>query len=354
MDLAGRVIAIALAFGVTVFVHEMGHYLAARLVRMKIHEFSIGFGRPLLFWFRRGDTQYSFRLWPFFSYVRIAGMEPGDDHPDGFYRKRRPAQALVLVSGCAMNFAQAVLIYVLVGALIGMPAVLPTIQEVLPGSPAAEAGLRAGDRILGLDGEMNLSVRQIQQRIQDRPGRPVTVEVERDGARLSITMTPRAEVVYDMRGLRLFETTVGRIGILFGTRLERAGIGRSIRVGFVQTYQIVRLQAAALVGMVARTVPADLVGPVGVVHAMYGEAKESWFQFFTTFAAITVAIGSLNLLPIPPLDGSRLVIVGLEALRRRPFDKQKEVWIHLIGFALLLALVAVLTLKDIIRIVGGG
>lgn len=349
-----RIAAIAAAFGLIVFVHEAGHFLSARALGMAVHEFSIGFGRPLLFWFRRGETQYSFRLWPFFSYVRIAGMEPGEDHPRGFDKKKRPAQAAVLVTGCVMNFLLAAGIYIVMGAALGLPVAVNTIQEVLPGSPAARAGLRPGDRLLGINGRLGLSVEQLREEIQAHPGRPLVFTLQRDGATRRVAISPRTETVLDIKGVRLLKVPIGRIGIVFGSRVERMGVGRSIVAGFAETYQMIRLQIAALVSMVMRTVPPEFMGPVAIVHRLNEEAKANWLGFLSMAAALTIAVGFLNLMPIPPLDGSRLLIVGLEAVRRRPFDKRKELVVHLVGFVLLLALVAILTYKDILRIVQPG
>ncbi len=146
------VVAIALVFGLIVFVHEAGHFITARLAGMAVHEFSLGFGRPLLFSFKRGETQYSLRLWPFISYVRIAGMEPDDEHPQGFDKKPRWARAIVLVAGCVMNFALAVIIFIAIGLIFGKSIEPYTIAGVMPDSPAAAVGFQKGDHIVGLKG----------------------------------------------------------------------------------------------------------------------------------------------------------------------------------------------------------
>ena len=346
--------AIALAFGLIVFFHEAGHFVAARLSGMAVHEFSIGFGRPLLFWVKRGETQYSFRLWPFLSYVRVAGMEPGEDHPQGFDKKSRLAQAFVLVMGCLMNFVLAVGIYIVMGTVVGLAVPEPRVHEVMPDTPAARAGLLPGDELLGVGGETGLSVDEIRQAIQDHPGKPLDLVIERAGETMTISITPMVEEAYELKGLRIQKVPIGLIGIRFDFTRKKAGIGESIVLGFRQTIAMIQLQAAGLVGMFTRQVPADVMGPVGVVHTMYGEARSSWPEFLSMFAMISIAIGFLNLMPIPPLDGSRLAIVVIEAIRRKPFDKQKESLVHLIGFGLLLALVVVLTYKDILRIVAGG
>jgi len=354
MDLAVHIGAIAMAFGLTIFVHEAGHFIAARLSRMTVHEFSIGFGRPLLFWIRRGGTQYSFRFWPFLSYVRIAGMEPGEDDPNGFYRKSRAKQALVLGMGSTMNFLLAVAIFVFIGAVLGRPvASTSTVERVLRGTPAESVGLQPGDRLIGLDGDTGLSLAEIQKKIMESPDEPLSLDIDRDGALLSVPVTPRRETIQVLdEDDRVVDKVVGRVGIVFRQRVERLGIGASIVDGFRNTFLMIYLLTSHLFELVQRWQAPALIGPVGVVQTMYNEARVSWSAFLFTFAAVTVSIGFLNLLPVPPLDGSRLLIVGLEAIRRKPFDKRKEMWLHLVGYALILALFFVLTYKDILRGIG--
>src|SRR5574340_692048 len=186
-----QALAVALVFGVAVFVHEGGHFLAARLCGMAVYEFSIGFGRPLLFWRKRGETQYSFRLWPFFSYVRIAGMEPGEDHPQGFDKKNRLAQAFVLALGCIMDFLLGAAILIFIGMVLGqVVGITNTVEKVMPGSAAAKVGMLRGDRLVGFDGKFGLPLEQVQSAIQSRPGKPLTLEIERAGKRLSLRIVP--------------------------------------------------------------------------------------------------------------------------------------------------------------------
>ncbi len=346
--------AILLAFGLIVLFHEAGHFLAARLCGMAVHEFSIGFGRPLLFRFRRGHTQYSFRLWPFISYVRVAGMEPNDDHPKGFHRKSRPAQAFVLATGSLMNFVLAVGIYIFMGAVLGLPVPDNMVETVKPDTPAESAGIQPGDRLIGINGKLDLSLGDIQKQIRSSPGKPINVEIEREGRHLTVGITPMTETTYDVDGLRLDPVAVGLIGVYFHSSRQRESIGDSIVLGFKQTIGMIQFQAAGILGMLARRVPAEAKGPIGVVHIMYGQAQSGWYDFLLTFALIAIAIGFLNLLPIPPLDGSRLVIVALEAIRRKPFDKEKENIVHLVGLALFLALFVLLTYQDILGIIAGG
>lgn len=367
MDQLGRLILIGLAFGMTVFVHEAGHFVAARLSGMAVHEFSIGFGRPLLFWFRRGETQWSFRLWPFFSFVRVAGMEPGDDHPRGFHTKSRAAQAFVLALGCIMNFLLGVGIFIFIGMVIGRPVeVTKTVERVLSATPAEQAGLMPGDRLVGVNGRRGMPLEALQEHIESHAEEPILLEVERGETHMSVVITPKTVEVPELKPAdedageegegktELIYRPIGRIGVVFQVEAERLGVWESISAGFIETYGMVHHLILYLIGAVMGKMPLVLMGPVGVAHTLYSEVETGWLSFLATAAALTVGIGFLNLLPIPPLDGSRLVIVGIEAIRRKPFDKRKEVAVHLVGFALLIVLLVVLTYQDILRILTRG
>jgi regulator of sigma E protease len=239
VDQVGRVIAIALAFGATVFVHEAGHFIAARLSGMAVHEFSIGFGRPLLFWFRRGNTQYSFRLWPFLSYVRVAGMEPDDDHPQGFHKRSRLAQAFVLVTGCLMNFLLAVAIFILIGSVFGrVTDVTNAVHRVMKGTPAEGAGIRPGDRLVGVDGDRDLELQETVKRIRELPEQPAVIEIERDGEPLSLPLVPERVMDWGPEGEK--DLPIGRIGVIFEKEVERLAIGESVKSGFVSTYIMIK------------------------------------------------------------------------------------------------------------------
>jgi len=355
VDLVVRVLAALCAFNLALFVHEAGHFMAARLTRMTVYEFSMFIGRPLLLWFRRGDTQYSLRSWPFACYVRIAGMEPEDDHPQGFYKRSRLAQAFVLFSGSAMNFLLAVAIFIFIGVVIGKPVdVTNTIDRVMPGSPAAQIGLMPGDRLVGYKGKAHFRLVEIQKFIQAHPEESIPLEIERNGRRLSLDITPERKSVPEMRDDKLVYRQIGRIGVGFRMRLEHMGIGESIVAGIRDAYRMIQLTVTYLVGLILGKMPLAVAGPVGVAHILYTEAQAGWLSFLSTFAALTVALGAAQLLPIPLADGGRLAIVAVEAIRRKPFDKRKEAVVHLVGFALLLVLMVVITYKDIERIITGG
>jgi regulator of sigma E protease len=290
-----------------------------------------------------------------------------------------------------MNFLLGVAIFIFIGAVLGIPEnVTKRVDRVIAGDPAAEAGLQAGDVLVGFDGKRELELAGIQKHIQEHPGEQIQLEIERDGEPLAIAITPkevaiqvlepREPVEGESEGegrtqtsaepdeeqsdeapapLKLEDTKVvtrkiGRIGVVFEVEVKKLGLWESIGAGFRQTYEMIKLLVQYLILAVTGRAPLMLQGPVGVAHILYENVQTSWMNFLNITALLTVGIGFLNLLPIPPLDGSRLVITGVEAIRRRPIDKHKENLVHLVGFGLLLTLVVVLTYKDILRIVTGG
>jgi regulator of sigma E protease len=292
-------------------------------------------------------------------------MEPGEEHPRGFDKKPRWAQALVMISGCVMNFLLGVVIFAIIGSLVGWPlGVSNQIEKVMPSSPAAMVGLQRGDKLLGVNNK-KLDLARIREEIQSHPNRPITLVVERAGKRVDITVTPErksqleAKVRQEKRGGKvvavreLVTVQVGHIGVVFRQQVQRFGLVRSVGEGFRQTGAMIVGLLLYLKGLIGGTEPMALMGPVGAVDQLYNELKVGWFGFLLNAAALTIGVGFLNLLPIPPLDGSRLLIVGLESIRRRPFDKRRELLIHLVGMALLLALAVALTYKDIVRIKSG-
>jgi regulator of sigma E protease len=347
-----KVVAIALAFGLIVFVHEGGHFLFARLAGMAVYEFSLGFGRPLLFSFKRGETQYSFRLWPFISYVRIAGMEPDDDHPRGFDKKPRWQRAIVLVAGCVMNFGLAVVLFIAMGLIFGKIVATNELAFVAPNTPAAKAGLMANDRLLGMNGQSGWRVEDIRAAIVNSRGHPVVFTVERKQQRFALSITPKPVDQLDVDGLKVHKIQVYQIGVSFAGRPVPMGVGEAIVGSVRDTIALLQEQIAGIIAMITRVVrvQGNVMGPVGIVTTMYTQAQQSWMNLFYMAALLSVAVGFLNLFPFPPLDGSRLLILAYEGAIGRSIDKQKELIVHLVGMVILLGLAAFLTFWDVQRL----
>lgn len=339
---AATIIIALVIFGLLISVHELGHFLVAKAAGIRVNEFSLGMG-PALIKYRRGETLYSLRLLPIGGYNRMAGMEPGDDFDDprGFNRQSLGWRVAVVGAGSLMNFALPVFLYFLVFLMVGVPVEEPVVGRVMEGWPAEQAGIRPGDRIVQIQGERVTTWDRVVEIIHQRPGEPLRMVVERGGELLVFTVTPREDP----------QSSLGMVGI--EQSLIRYSPWQSLVMGFKQTGQFLVFLVVGLWQMLTGQVPADLVGPVGIVH-LVGQAAQFGLASVLSFAAfISLNLGVINLLPIPALDGSRLVFLAVEGIRRRPLDPEKENLVHLIGFMLLILFMLAITYRDVTSIFGG-
>jgi len=333
-------------FGMIIFVHELGHFVAARWAGVRVEEFAIGFG-PTVFSRRRGKTLYSLRLLPLGGFVRMGGVIADTEEAaaeDAFLRQPVGKRAVIMVAGSAMNFTLAVLLFAGIFFFIGTAVPLssdPIIGEVVPGYPAEDAGLRPGDRVVSVDGHPVEVWTDMSRLISARAGQETTIVVRRDGETVSLRVTPTSTGA---------ARDVGTIGVLAPMAFKRLGLLRSLKEGFVQTFQVVVLWVSTLVLMIFRQIAPELAGPVGIGQLVGQAARMGLAELVYLAAALSANIGVLNLMPVPALDGSRLAFLGLEKVRRRPLRPEQENLIHLIGFALLIALAVIVTYQDIARL----
>jgi regulator of sigma E protease len=356
-----------------VLIHEFGHYLAARLMGVKADEFGFGFPpRAIGFVFDKGkwkrvgsrDTKsYANTIWsinwlPLGGFVRMKGEETlSPDGSDSFAHKSLPARFLILVAGVVMNWALAALIFS-VGFLVGIPAQLDDvppsatvrdahveIMAVLPGSGADQAGLKAGDWLMSLDGRPVASVPEAQATIASfaTTGATLQVGIEREGQSQIFPAT--ANYVEQIKRPAL------------GVELSRTGIVRFpwyqvVPQGVYVTWQYTKLILGALGGLVRdlfveQKVSADVSGPVGIAVMTGRVAREGVWNLMQFAALLSINLAIMNALPIPALDGGRLLFVILEAVRRKKVTAAFEASLHRVGFLLLLALVALVTINDL-------
>lgn len=338
------VVLTIIVIAILILFHEAGHFIAARRVGIPVYEFSLGFGYKLVSW-RKDGVEYSIRIFPLGGFVRMAGEEPGDhENPNGF-NKRTPWEKIkVTFAGPFMNFVLAVLIFIFSFAVIGIPNSTdePVIGKVLAGEPAAAAGLKAGDRVLEINGEAISTWSEVTEVLAAQTaGKEINIQVERDGKVTDLYVTP---VLNSSTGLPA-------IGVLSQIVYERQDLFTSIKIGIIQTYQFT---AAVLAGfgllITGGASTAELAGPVGIA-SLIGEAAQVGIVFLLNFAAfLSINLGVLNLLPIPALDGSRIVFAIVEAIRRKPVEPEKEGFIHWLGFMFLMLLVVIVTFNDIIKL----
>jgi regulator of sigma E protease len=337
-------IASIFVFGILIFFHELGHFLVAKLFGVKVHEFSMGFG-PKIMVISRGETLYNLRALPLGGFVRMAGMDPSekeeDDEERGFNKKTIGQRISIIFAGPLMNFLLAIALLAVIFFFQGLPVPSPgtSIGDVIPGSPASEAGLKAGDQIVAINGERVDRWEDLVHIIYDKPEEKIFVTVVRDGFEKRFNLV----TFKDEEGL-------GKIGIYQASEYQKLGILQALVMGVEWTGRVTFMILDFLAKMIFGQAPADLGGPVRVVSEI-GKAAEMGFFFLLQLAAfLNINLGLFNLLPIPALDGSRIMFLFWEKVRGRPVDPVKENFIHLVGLGLLLLLMVIITYNDVLQV----
>jgi Predicted membrane-associated Zn-dependent proteases 1 len=341
------IIIAVIILAILVLAHEFGHFWAARKIGIPVYEFSLGFGRRL-YSTRRDGVEYSLRMIPLGGFVRMAGEEPGDNaHPDGYSQRKPWEKIAVAFAGPFMNFVLAILIFIYTFAFIGVaePVHDAIIGQLLQDKPAYTAGLKTNDRITNVNGTNIDSWEHFVSTVQQSPvGTPLQVTVDRGGIILKLAV------------ITVADESTGKpiIGVYPQVQFVRQGIIEAVKLGFVQTYQMTLVLLSGL-GMLftGAAHASDLAGPVGIT-TMVGQAAQGGLVSLLIFSAfLSINLGIVNLLPIPALDGSRMVFALVEKVRRKPLDPEKEGLIHWMGFLFLMLIILFATYNDIVRLIKG-
>ncbi|NLI78824.1 MAG: site-2 protease family protein [Candidatus Riflebacteria bacterium] len=338
LTVAGWLKAI-LGFGLLIVVHEAGHLLALKWRGYPVFAFSVGFGKPLLRRRWRG-TEYRVGWLPLGGYVlpenpdQAGRVDPavGDDPT----REQPPAdQFLVALAGPLANFVLAwVVFFVLIG-MVGMPQPVPIVESVLKQGPCAEAGIRHGDRLLAMNGVAVRTWDEFVRLIQVNGPRPGTLTIDRSGDRIDLAVTPREE------GPRCI------VGIVPAQApATRPGWGMAAGLAVSRTWTEIQQVTVGLFGLVLRAGGGEVSGPLAIIDHI-SQAAGSWLSFLTLLAVLSVNLGVFNLLPLPPLDGVRLVLAVVQACRRRPLEERILLPIYQWGTAGLALLFLLVTIKDL-------
>jgi regulator of sigma E protease len=345
------ILAFVLVLGVLVFIHELGHYLAARWRCIHVERFSVGFGRALATWTDRRGTEWRVGWLPLGGYVKLHGQEtPEDASPEvratwrlgeTFHEKPVGDRAIVVAAGPAANFLLAALLFAGIYMTLGQPSSTTSVGTVAEGGAAARAGIVPGDRILALDGQPMSRFEQVQGHIQPRAGQPVRVELDRAGARIDVTATP------ERRGEGA--AAVGVLGISAApAEFVRLDPVSALWAGAVQTADITVQTLGAVWQMIAGgRGTEDLGGPLRIAQ-MSGQVAEMGLASLVSFMAVlSVNLALINLFPIPVLDGGHLMFYAAEAIRGRPLPPRAQEIGFRAGFALLITLFVFATWNDL-------
>jgi len=338
------VLAVLAAFLLLIGSHEAGHFSVAKLFGVRVHEFSIGFGTKLASGVR-GGTLYALRAIPLGGYVRLGGMEPGEyDLPDGFHRKPAYQRLLVLLAGPLANFITASILVALV-LLPTSAAVAGTVLQVEPGSPAAAAGIRPGTVIESADGQqLGGDVGKLRAIEAANPGKPLALVVqEPNGSNRSLTLTPR----YDSAQKAYI------IGVVPAQWTPAQAVGAALEFPWVTIRDIGAGLWQLATGKVPGGIggPSGVTGPIGISYVTFSAAEQGVNDYLQVLALLSVALGLTNLLPLPALDGARVAVVLIEAVRRRPLNRDREMAVQRYGLVALMALIAVIGYLDVTRLI---
>lgn len=339
-----------LVFGLIIFVHELGHFVAAKAAGITVYEFTIGFG-PAIFKKQIGETLYAIRLLPVGGAVMMKDEngEPdeeekaAEDDPDAgsFQKASWPRRFSVIIAGSLMNFLTGILIVLLLMAPAAYVAT-PVISGFAEGFPL-EGTLQVGDRVVRLNGFHIFTYNDLSMALQLAGDEPIDITVKRDGQKLRLTDVPLERLDYDGSGQL-------RYGLNFGYE-EVSGLGKvkyAVNNAFT-FFQSAYKSIGMLLGGQAKT--SDLMGTVGIASEISNRAEESMRDMWYFVAYISVNLSFVNMLPIPGLDGGKLLFMLVELVMRRKLDPKWENYCSYAGLALVMALFVFATYNDIMRLI---
>ncbi|GAU79838.1 RIP metalloprotease RseP [Fusibacter sp. 3D3] len=328
------IVSFIFVFGIIVLAHEFGHFITARMNGIKIHEFSLGMG-PALLKKQGPETLYSVRAFPIGGYVKMEGEDGESEDPRSFVQKKPWQRLIVLAAGAMMNFVLAYILLVIIMFSVGYPS--NTVDQVLENSPAEAAGLMSGDTIVKINEHEINTWEAIVEHINNSDGQLLDIEVLRNNETVNIKVKPELAP----------EDSVYRVGI---SPLSVKQIGKSFPLAGKQfgTFFTSIFQFFAQLG--SGKVEGEVVGPIGIVNVIGQASRAGFLNLLFIAAYISINLGIVNLLPFPALDGGRIIFVIIEMIIGRPIDREKEGYVHFVGFAILMALMVFLVFRDISKL----
>lgn len=332
------IIMAILGFSLLIIVHELGHFIMAKVNGIKVEEFSIGMGPEILS--KKGkETQYSLRLFPIGGYVKMLGEEEDVEDERSFSSKSPLRRITVILAGVTMNIIFAIIAFSIIISNRGYTET--TISKLEPDTPAIESGLQVGDKILTIDGSKVFTTTDVSMGIQLSKGSSVDLVVDRNGEKKNIIVTPR---LIEQDGTEMYQ-----IGFYY-TPVENPTILESIRESFNETISLVTQTFKSLKMMVTGNInfKTDVGGPVTIIK-MSGQAAKNGLMTLTYFLGfISINLAVFNLLPFPALDGGWTVILLIELITRRKVPDKIVGAANYVGFMILMGFMIVVTLKDIL------
>lgn len=340
----GIIIALFIFSAIIIF-HELGHFLLAKKNGIGVTEFALGMG-PNIFSFKKGETEYCLKAFPIGGLCAMVGEDTDDVSENSFNSKTVWQRISVVAAGPIFNFILAFIFSLILVGIIGYDT--PVVYKTDVGGPAYEAGIMAGDVIKEVNGKKIHMFKEVQiEVLTNKEGEPMTVVLERDGKEITIVITPELteDGNYKMR--------------IYGGAYKKTGLLDTLKYGVLEIrYWItstIKSLGMLVSGRVSRTEVSGPVGIVSMIDETYQESSSDGMLYIVLNMMnigimLSANLGVMNLLPIPALDGGRLVFLVIEAIRGKPIPPEKEGWVHTAGFVFLMVLMVFILYNDLTRL----
>lgn len=346
------IVTFLIVLGVLVFVHEFGHYIVARLCGVQVQTFSLGFG-PKIFSRRLGPTEYCLSVIPLGGYVRLLGDDPKEEiSPEerdrSFLTQSVTKKIAIVVAGPLFNLLLALVIFVGV-FMTGVPSLTSDVGEVQPGSAAAAAGMKPGDRIVEIEGKQINQWEEIRETLQKSKGRELQFAVERDGQKMNLKVTPMMKETQDVLG---DSHHLWLIGILpKGTHtIKKYDPLTAATMGAKRTWDMISLNVLGIFRLIQGKISSDTIGGPILIAQMAGQqASEGILNVVLFIAILSINLGIINLFPIPILDGGHLLFFIIEGILGHPLSLKKREIAQQVGLFIIISLMVFAFYNDIMR-----
>ena len=340
-----KILIAIIIFSAIILIHELGHFLLAKINGISVTEFSLGMG-PRLFSIQKGETRYSVKLLPLGGSCAMVGEDTAEEElPGSFNAAPVWARISVVLAGPVFNF---ILAWVLALIIVGSVGYDNTMVDIIPDSAAAEAGMEDGDQIISINGSRTFLYREVSLYSSLHQGQTATVVYERNGEKQTVVLTPKKSDTgaYLYGFSKSVYRDKGNVFQVFGYS------GAEVRYWMKATVESLSMLVRGQVGL------NEMSGPVGIVDAIgetYQESRpDGWFyvamNLLMMAILLSVNLGVMNLLPIPALDGGRLVFLIIEAIRGKALPAEKESMVHFLGFVFLMGLMVLILFNDVYKI----
>lgn len=334
------VVVAIIGIGLLIFIHELGHFVAAKILGIKVDEFMLGLPGPKLLKIKKGETTYGITIIPFGGYVKFADSKLKKSKYL-FEFQSALKKITVIVAGPLMNFILPMFLVTIV-FLVGAPFPSSTVNRTIPGYPAEKAGFKDGDKIIEIGGKKVSSWEEITKTISANPTKEMTFVVLRNNEKIAL----KATIVK--------KNSFGFLGVESRLETRSLGLSDSVKMAVVWTFTVFKEMVGYFYEFITKEFSVfirEARSPIGIVSEASQVAKESPLDFLMFLSIISLNLTIVNLFPIPPLDGGMVLIFLVEKIRKKPIETSKLAAIQAIGISLLLILMLYLIFSDIMRII---